>query len=83
MPSWDEFRQLCHQRFGPALSTNHLADLARLPFAPNIESYMDAFQAVRLSPYQQAQLFSGGLPDHIRIDGRRVYWHTKHWVQVA
>jgi hypothetical protein len=28
MPSWEQFRQLCHQCFGPALSTNHLADLA-------------------------------------------------------
>jgi len=42
-PSWDAFRLLCHQRFGPALSTNHLADLARLPFTNNVDSYMSAF----------------------------------------
>lgn len=24
-PLWDEFKRLCHQRFGPPLRTNHLA----------------------------------------------------------
>ena len=71
--SWENFRLLCHQRFGPALSTNHLADLARLPFTTNVDAYMSAFQARlahagRLQPLQQAQLFTGGLPEHIRID---------------
>jgi len=71
--SWDAFRLLCHQRFGPALSTNHLADLARLPFTNSVDSYMSAFQARlahagRLDPVQQAQLFTGGLPDYIRVD---------------
>jgi hypothetical protein len=64
---------LRHQRFGPPLTTNHLAELARLPFTADIAAYLDAFQARmahagRLTPYQQAQLFTGGLPDHIRID---------------
>jgi hypothetical protein len=73
MPSWEEFKQLCHQRFGPLLTTNHLAELARLPFTTDIAAYLDAFQARmahagRLTPYQQAQVFTGGLPDHIRID---------------
>jgi len=45
VPSWDEFKQLCHQRFGLPLSTNHLADLARLPFTLSVEAYLDAFQA--------------------------------------
>lgn len=72
-PSWDAFRLLCHQRFGPALSTNHLADLARLPFTSTVDAYMDAFQARlahagRLEQLQQAQLFTGGLPEHIRVD---------------
>jgi len=72
-PSWDAFRLLCHQRFGPALSTNHLADLARLPFSSNVDAYMAAFQARlahagRLDPLQQAQLFTSGLPDSIRVD---------------
>ncbi|CAD6219830.1 unnamed protein product [Miscanthus lutarioriparius] len=43
------------------------------PFSSNVEAYLDAFQARlahagRLSPDQQAQLFTGGLPDHIRVD---------------
>jgi hypothetical protein len=72
-PTWDNFRLLCHQRFGPALSTNHLADLARLPFTSSDDAYMSAFQAHlahagRLDPLQQAQLFTGGLPKHIRVD---------------
>jgi len=72
-PSWANFRLLCHQRFGPALSTNHLADLARLPFTSTVDAYMSAFQARlahagRLDPLQQAQLFTGGLPEHIRVD---------------
>jgi len=72
-PSWDAFWLLCHQRFGPALSTNHLADLARLPFTNSVDSYMSMFQARlahagRLDPVQQAQLFTGGLPDYIRVD---------------
>jgi len=72
-PSWTNFRLLCHQRFGPALSTNHLADLARLPFGSSVDAYMDAFQARlahagHLAPLQQAQLFTGGLPEYIRVD---------------
>ena len=72
-PEWEEFKRLCHQHFGPPLSTNHLADLARLPFTSSFDVYLDAFQARmahagRLSPYQQAQLFTGGLPDHISVD---------------
>ena len=27
-PTWPEFRTYCQERFGPAISTNHLADLA-------------------------------------------------------
>jgi hypothetical protein len=72
-PSWDAFKQLCHQRFGPPLTTNHLAELARLPFTADVATYLEAFlarlaHAGRLTSSQQAQLFTGGLPDHIRID---------------
>jgi len=72
-PTWEDFRSLCHQRFGPPLSTNHLSDLARLPFTSTVEAYMEAFQARaahagHLAPRQKALLFTGGLPDHIRID---------------
>ena len=72
-PAWPAFRLLCQQRFGSALSTNHLTDLARLPFTNNVDTYMSAFQARLahagcLDPIQQAQLFTGGLPEHIRVD---------------
>lgn len=72
MLPWEQFKQYCHQCFGPPLSTNHLSDLARLPFTSNVDAYMEAFQArmahvSRLKPLQQAQLFTGGLPDHIRV----------------
>ena len=67
------FRALCQQRFGPALGMNHLSDLARLPFPGTVDSFIDAFQqrlahAGFLTQEQQVQLFSGGLPDHIRVD---------------
>ena len=44
-PMWPDFRHMCQQRFGPALSTNHLADLARLPFGGSVDAYMAEFQA--------------------------------------
>jgi hypothetical protein len=73
MPDWETFKHLCHQRFGPPISTNHLADLARLPFTSTVEAYLDTFQARLahagpLSPLQQAQLFSVGLPEAIRVE---------------
>ena len=43
-PSWPEFRTYCQERFGPAISTNHLADLARLPFGGSVDKYMADFQ---------------------------------------
>lgn len=45
VPEWEDFKRLCHQQFGPPISTNHLADLARLPFTSFVEAYLDAFQA--------------------------------------
>ena len=71
--SWPTFKTLCQQRFGPALGTNHLAALARLPFQGSVELYQEAFQsrmahAGQLSSAQQVQLFTGGLPDSLRID---------------
>ena len=64
---------MCQQRFSPALSTNHLADLARLPFGGSVDAYMVEFQARAahagdLSMLQKARLFTGGLPEHIRVD---------------
>jgi hypothetical protein len=72
-PDWATFRELCHQRFGPPMTTNHLAALARLPFTSTVDAYAEAFQARmahagNLEAVQQARLFTGGLPDHIRVD---------------
>ena len=70
---WQQFKLLCQQRFGPAIGVNHLADLARLPFSGSVEAYQEAFlakmaHAGALTPAQQVDLFTGGLPDTIRID---------------
>jgi hypothetical protein len=70
---WPLFKALCHQRFGPPLGTNHLSDLARLPFRGTVADYQEAFlarmaHAGPLSPAQQVQLFIGGLPDPIRTN---------------
>jgi len=70
---WTQFKLLCQQRFGPALGVNHLADLARLPFGGSVAAYQEAFlvkmaHAGVLTPAQQVNLFTGGLPDAIRID---------------
>jgi hypothetical protein len=71
--SWSLFRSLCQQRFGPPLGTNHLSDLARLTCCNSVKDYQEAFQehlahASYLTQLQQVQLFTGGLPDPIRID---------------
>lgn len=71
--TWPAFRSLCQQRFGPPLGTNHLSDLARLQFRGSVTDYQEAFQARKahasyLSPEQQVQLFTGGLPNPIRTD---------------
>jgi hypothetical protein len=70
---WPLFRSLCQQRFGPPLCANHLADLARLPFRGSVAEYQGMFQARMahagyLSPIQQVQPFTGGLPDLHRTD---------------
>jgi len=71
--TWTQFCTLCQQRFGPPLGTNHLADLARLQYNGTVPKYQEAFQARMahagyLSQAQEVQLFTGGLPDSIRID---------------
>jgi hypothetical protein len=37
--SWQLFKTLCNQRFGPAVGINHLADLTRLPFRGMVAEY--------------------------------------------
>ena len=71
--SWERFRAMCQQRFGPPLGTNHLSDLARLPFRGSVDDYTESFLARLahtgvLAPVQQVQLYMGGLPDPIRTD---------------
>jgi hypothetical protein len=71
--SWQHFKRLCNQRFGPAVGINHLADLARLPFRGTVAEYQEMFltkmaHAGYLTPEQQVRLFTGGLPEAIRID---------------
>ncbi|XP_066351424.1 uncharacterized protein [Miscanthus floridulus] len=64
--SWERFRAMCQQRFAPPpLGTNHLSDLARLPFRCSIDDYTESFlarlaHAGVLVPIQQVQLYTGG-----------------------
>ena len=73
MPSWERFKDLCRLRFGPAIRGSRLAKLGRLPFTSTVQDFADQFQVVachaqNLSSHQRAELFVGGLPDHIRVD---------------
>jgi hypothetical protein len=43
--SWQMFKALCHQRFGPALGINHLAELAHLQFRGSVADFQEAFLA--------------------------------------
>jgi hypothetical protein len=71
---WPRFKTLCQQRFGPPLHTNTLGEVARLPFRSMVEDYQDRFLALLCHtkplplPHQQAQLFTAGLPWHLRVD---------------
>jgi hypothetical protein len=42
--SWPMFKSLFQQRFGPPLGTNHLAELAHLPFRGSVSDYQESFQ---------------------------------------
>jgi hypothetical protein len=73
MPSWEHFKELCNLRFGLAVRGTHLSELARLPFLTTVQEYSDHFNAVlyharNLSPLQKAELFVGGLPEHIKVN---------------
>jgi hypothetical protein len=43
--SWPLFKALCHQRFRLGLGTNHLSNLACLPFRGTVGECQEAFQA--------------------------------------
>ena len=73
MPTWDRFKELCNFRFGPAVRGTRLSELARLPFTSTVQEYSDRFNAIlcharNLSAPQKAELFVGGLPEHIKVD---------------
>ena len=73
MPPWERFRDLCLLRFGPPIRGSRLAELGRLPFTTSVQDFADRFQTLAchapdITAGQRAELFVGGLPDHIRID---------------
>ena len=73
MPPWERFRELCLLRFGPPVRGSRLAELGRLPFTSTVQDFADRFQALAchasgVTAQQRADLFVGGLPDHIRVD---------------
>ena len=73
MPPWDRFQELCLLRFGPPVRGSRLAELGRLPFTSTVQDFADRFQALAchapgVTALQRAELFIGGLPDHIRVD---------------
>ncbi|XP_044451014.1 uncharacterized protein [Triticum aestivum] len=73
MPPWERFRELCLLRFGPPVRGSRLAELGRLPFTSTVQDFADRFQALAchasgVTAQQRADLFFGGLPDHIRVD---------------
>ena len=73
MPPWDRFRSLCNLQFGPAVRNTCISELARLPFLSTVQEYSQRFNAVlchsrNISGPQKAELFVGGLPEHIKVD---------------
>jgi hypothetical protein len=53
--------------------TNRLSELAHLPVTGSVQEYQAHFHDLvchtdDLLPHQKADLFIGGLPDHIRVD---------------
>jgi hypothetical protein len=73
MPPWERFRDLCLLRFGPPIRGSRLAELGRLPFTSSVQDFADRFQTLAchapgVTARQRAELFVGGLPDHIRVD---------------
>ena len=73
MPEWERFKDLFSLHFGPPIRGSRLAELGRLPFTSTVHDFADRFQAVachaqNLSSRQRAEIFVGGLPDHIRVD---------------
>ena len=73
MPPWERFRELCLLRFGSPIRESRLAELGRLLFTSTVQDFADRFQALAchasgVTAQQRADLFVGGLLDHIRVD---------------
>jgi hypothetical protein len=73
MPSWELFRELCSLRFESTVWGTRLSKLVRLPFTSTVQDYVDRFNAVlchsrNLLTSQKAELFMGGIPNHICIN---------------
>jgi hypothetical protein len=73
MPTWGRFKEVCTLWFGPPVRGTCLSELACLPFTSTVQDYADRFNAMlghtrKLDAQQKAELFVGGLPDHIRAD---------------
>ena len=67
------FKEIYNLCFGPAVRGTRLSELARLPFVSTVQDYSDRFNAVlchacNLFAPQKAELFVGGLPEHIKVD---------------
>ncbi|KAK1660738.1 hypothetical protein QYE76_048897 [Lolium multiflorum] len=57
----------------PPICGSRLAELGCLPFTSSVQDFADRFQTLAchapgVTARQRADLFVGGLPDHIRID---------------
>ena len=57
----------------PPIRGSRLAELGRIPFTTSVQDFADRFQmlachAPGVTARQRAELFVGGLPDHIRLD---------------
>jgi hypothetical protein len=72
MPSWEHFKELCNLRFGPVVHNTRLSELAHMPFTSMVQDYSDRFNVVlcyaRNLSAQKAELFVGGLLEHIKVD---------------
>jgi len=73
MPSLERFKDLCHLWFGLAIRSNCLAKLAWLPFHATVQEYQERFNVLvchtpNLLPVQKADLFIGGVLEHIQVD---------------
>jgi hypothetical protein len=72
-PTWERFKALCHLQFGPPVRDSRLAELGRIQFHSTVQDYTELFNTVlchvrNLDSSQKADLYVGGLPDHIQVD---------------